>query len=200
MTKKKENRISVNALDEAIKNTNQIQDSCVSISNFENFNFTFKKYLTIQETVDFVSSVIRTTFINNVYYPELYDFAFKSTFIEHITNLTLPNNINKSNDFIYGTDLFKQIYMAVEESGELLKRLNSVCREHIELNNKKTKFDDLCNTIIELIKNYDSKVKDIDIKSFIDKISSFDKIDEKKLANAVLKLKKDTEKNTVSVV
>lgn len=190
ITKKKNTKLPINYLDPLMKFSISEMDVHARDENGKEIPFKIKTYLAPDELLQFVRDVTSICVVDGVYYPALFDFAFKLTFFEIATNITLPSNIEKAANFIYGTGVYEIIVGETKHFcchvEPLVSRLEKACREQIDLITRKSKSDELFDLIISIVEKYESKLDGINIKELANKLTGIGSIDEKKLADAVL--------------
>lgn len=207
-------KFSVNTLDPIIKGITDEVELYLNKGESTELKFKAKKYLTTKTIVQFANEVISACVLKGKYFPSLFDFAFKSTFIEIATDIKLPASIDKGNAFIYGSGIF-DVLESVSEIYYLLIRLRSSCQSHIEviqkqvdndnicesiiaLGNKESKIDELMDSIISFINTMESKFKGLNIEELTEKVpqltNAIANANEHKLAEAVLDIQKNKSK------
>lgn len=107
---KKQPKISVNAFEKVVKNNTN-----TTTIRWNDIEVVVTPSLSLREMMAFVNNVVTLCFVgeDNQYTPEVKDFAVKANVLEKYANFTLPKSIEKQYDFIYNTDAFESVLMAV---------------------------------------------------------------------------------------
>ncbi len=120
-------RVSINKLE---KYVDDCKMELVPIELGE-LKFDIKPRLKLVEVMEFVSGVVSSCLSeeNSDYIPEAKDFSIRVNAFEYYTNLSLPENIDKKYDFVYGSDIFDIILENIDMSqfNEIMKSID----EHI---------------------------------------------------------------------
>lgn len=131
---KKEQRISINALEKIAKE--QFQET--TTKKWFDIEITIKRSLPLTEMLEFVQEVSEACFTTDgTFVPEIMDFAIKSGILTHYANFTLPSNLEKQYWLIYSTD-------AIEAVCECIN--NAQLQEIVDAANRK--IDHMCDTDI----------------------------------------------------
>ena len=127
-------KISINAFEEAVNS----QYNPTEVVEWRGLKIVVKHALSLKENLTFVDSVVKSCFgkEDGAYMPEVKDFAVRSCIIEHYTNITLPSNLDKRYELLYGSDLleaimpninqlqFNALMRAIESKTEYLAKSN----------------------------------------------------------------------------
>jgi hypothetical protein len=187
---KKDGKLAIRDLDEIMKETLERNEKPLVYHDLE---IKVKTYLNIGESISFVNSVLASATANDVYYPSLFDLAFKINVITYFTNITVPTNPEKCNDLVNGTKL----YNAIIEIGDLktyIDKLEKSCREQLEIN-KENKPNDIINLIKNVVEKNEERMEGIDIKETVDILKPVANADTKQIAEAIIELhNKNTDK------
>lgn len=139
-----------------------------TIVNWYDLDIECKKFLCFDDAISFSNHICDLCFLESgEYVPEMFDFALRSCVVEYYTNVSLPNNIDKRYEIVYGTDLYYTIYNKVDfaQLDELIncafKRVSrrlELDKEDIKnrLNVLIEKFDDIADEISSVYENVDS--------------------------------------------
>ena len=124
MAKKKIKRISVNAMDEILKdyeNTETIQWNGIEV--------VITKNLSLEEMMAFADSVVKSCFdqASGTYMPEIKDFAIRSNIMERYANFTLPSKVERQYDVVIRSGVVEEILRHINFSqfDELLKAMDA---------------------------------------------------------------------------
>ena len=118
---KKEKRVSVNAFETVMKR---------DFENTETFDWhgvevTVRRVLPLREVLAFVNSAANSCFTSDTgdYVPEARDFAIYSNVLERYAYFTMPANMEKQYELIYGTDAFEAVREHIDPA-----QFQSICR------------------------------------------------------------------------
>ena len=84
-----------------------------------NLPLTVRTMISIEEAAKFTDAVLQTCWIDEGYYYEVMDFAFRCAVITYYSNVQLPEGAEQKYEMVYGTDLY----------GTILKYIN---RDQVE--------------------------------------------------------------------
>lgn len=106
-------KISVGSFEKAV------EADCETVVNVEwrGLSVVVKHCLTLKDMLTFATSVAESCFEKETgaYMPEIKDFAVRCCIIEHYTNVSLPENIEKRYDLIYHSDLLDVVMPNIEQ-------------------------------------------------------------------------------------
>ena len=187
---KKDGRLSINALD-VFENTNEMVDQIV-----DGFEFKVKKYLSCQEKVDFVNSVINTATVEGQYVPALFEYAWRVSVLYFFTNITLPKNQERVNDIVFGTKIYDSIKL-MELGHYEFQYLKSACDEKLK---RDLEFDkiamqsvlnpDPLNRVVDMLEGWLTQngdlVKNLDINNLNALLGKIDNISDNQIIDAVV--------------
>lgn len=108
-------KISINALEKCVK---EAAGEPIVTKEWRGINVNIKVRLGLKEMMTFVDGVVKTCFTedDNQYTPEVLDFAIRSSVLEMYANFTLPSNIEKQYELVYGCDVYSTILEAIDRS------------------------------------------------------------------------------------
>ena len=108
-------KISINALEKCVK---EAAGEPIVTREWRGINVNIKVRLGLQEMMTFVDGVVKTCFTenDNQYTPEVLDFAIRSSVLEMYANFTLPTNIEKQYELLYGCDMYGTILETIDRS------------------------------------------------------------------------------------
>ena len=157
MAKKKQNKVTVKALEDAVKGD---MNETVTIE-WHGIEIEVKKFLTLTEMMALVDSVTNACFDSGAKFtPEIKDFVFRSLVVQLYTNLTLPSDLSKSYDILCQTDLFSTLLNTVnyEQVDNMIRAIEVkstyLCNSNINLVNKQ--MADATKVFEELAKQMES--------------------------------------------
>lgn len=185
-------RISINALEKAVKENTTFKTENVSWNGLE---FQVKNQLDLTEMRVFVSSVARACFsaANASYNPEMKDFAIRSIVIELYTNLNLPSNLDRLYNILYGSDLVFAVYEHIDRRQfdvmmhAIDERIDALVDANISTVNRQ--IDLLQNAMSELGEKFTDMFDGVeagDIHKLLGAVAANGGFDEEKVVNAVL--------------
>lgn len=108
-------KISINALEKCVK---EAAGEPIVTREWRGINVNIKVRLGLQEMMTFVDGVVKTCFTenDNQYTPEVLDFAIRSSVLEMYANFTLPSNIEKQYELVYGCDVYGTILETIDRN------------------------------------------------------------------------------------
>lgn len=112
MAAKKEKMVSVNAIEEIVK------ERYVPTEDFDwhGVNIVVRKTIDFDETVKLVHNVVNNCFSDDgSYLAEAKDFLSRCEIIEAYTNVRLPQNVNSKYHILYCSDLFESVISCVNQ-------------------------------------------------------------------------------------
>ena len=186
-------RISVNAFERAMKETNQV----VETFDWNGIEVTVKRNLSLKEMLEFVDTVVKSCFAKdtNAFMPEIRDFATKACILEKYANFTMPRNIEAQYTLIYGTDVVACVCERINS-----QQLNEICSaitdklKHLAQANIESierQMNNLYSTVKDLVEKFAhifEGVSESDIKN-LTKLLAGESVDEEKIVQAVLNKK-----------
>lgn len=102
---KKSDRITVNALENAVK-----QEEAVSTVSWNGLEFKVKKRISFEEMRVFVAAAVQSCFSTvGEYRPEFREFVTRALVISLYTNITLPKNLDAQYSIVY-SGIFDEIF------------------------------------------------------------------------------------------
>lgn len=139
--------------------------SSMYIYDGEEFEFNYYTSLRPTEKVSFIKNVISTIISEEFYYSVIKDLVFDATVITMFTDITLPEDINKIEEFLKETNLAEIVKSNVEygiiEELKIAVDNNIAYRTGIHKNS-------VADSFSSLIKTLEEKVSDIDTKSMME--------------------------------
>lgn len=108
-------KISINALEKSVK---EAVGEPIVTKEWRGINVNIKVRLGLKEMMKFVDGVVKTCFTedDNQYTPEVLDFAIRSSVLDMYANFTLPSNIEKQYELVYGCDVYTTIMDTIDRS------------------------------------------------------------------------------------
>lgn len=193
MAKKKSERISVNAFEEAAG----LKYGETTTVEWNGLNITVKRRLSLREMVWFADDVADNCFddADGTYYPQYEDFLTRRNIIERYTNLTLPQDIEKQYELLTATSVITCVLAAVdfgqyEEIVDITKKKIEQRRQS-EADGAKRRIDEAYSKIKEIAEELGkmfSSVTPEDITKLVGAITD-GKLDEHKIVDAYFEKK-----------
>lgn len=111
----KTKKISINALEKCVK---EATAEPVVTKEWRGINVNIKYRLGLNEMMAFVDGVVKTCFTeaDNQYIPEVLDFAIRSSVLSMYANFTLPANIERQYELVYGCDVYATILESIDRN------------------------------------------------------------------------------------
>lgn len=167
------------------------------------FSVEVKPYLTISEINSFVDRVVSSCFSDDGdYYPELKEPVFQITLMQFMTNLPVPTNsddsktvnVQKAYDIMFNLDIELEIRNTHRKDvSEFINSLRKLVNEKIEFRKeqilKRSKFDDLCESLEMMVAKWDKNLNIDQLNQVYSKLSNLN-LDENSLVDTILKNKK----------
>lgn len=144
MAKKKIKRISVNAMDEILKDYENTE-----IIQWNGIEVIITKNLSLEEMLAFADSVVKSCFdqASGTYMPEIKDFAIRSNIMERYANFTLPSKVERQYDVVIRSGVVEEILRHINfaQFDELLKAIDAKLQNAADANVQMVfrKFDDV---------------------------------------------------------
>lgn len=154
--------------------------------NWNGIQLNVKRYISLAEMLEFVDYVTKMCFgDDNEYRPELKDMAIKICTLEKFAGVVLPEDVSKTYDIIYGTDIVRVVYDAIdpEQIAEIVHAIDvkvantaraNIERVNAELDKINKRFEDIQASIEKVFSN----VSPEDITAMLKSIPDIANIDE----------------------
>lgn len=154
--------------------------------NWNGIQLNVKRYISLAEMLEFVDYVTKMCFDDdNEYRPELKDMAIKICTLEKFAGVVLPEDVSKTYDIIYGTDIVHVVYDAIdpEQIAEIVHAIDvkvantaraNIERVNAELDKINKRFEDIQASIEKVFSN----VSPEDITAMLKSIPDIANIDE----------------------
>lgn len=181
-------RISINAMESVVKESG---DNIVT-KNWHGYELIIKRRLGLMEMMRFVDGVVKTCFTGDEhrYTPEVRDFALRCSILEEYANFTLPQNIEKRYEFVYGCDAVDAVIPEIDDIQFNLildaidEKIDFVADAHIEAINQQ--MNELYSAFEELENRLSTVFAGIDEEGMAGIMNALRSgtLDEEKLVNA----------------
>ena len=188
MAKAKNNKLSVNTLDDVFKSINN-QTTIV----WNGIEIDVQKQVSLATMKKIIGIVSGSCFSEDGgYMPENVDIAFRIAVIDAYTNITLPSNTEKVYLLLYGTDLYDTIidnvnHLQIDEMEYSIDKVISfIVRSNID--NAAKKVDEMYRAIEEFGNNLSNVFDGLDtdeLRSIVKSIAD-NGVDERKIVEAYL--------------
>lgn len=154
--------------------------------NWNGIQLNVKRYISLAEMLEFVDYVTKMCFGDDIEYrPELKDMAIKICTLEKFAGVVLPEDVSKTYDIIYGTDIVRVVYDAIdpEQIAEIVHAIDvkvantaraNIERVNAELDKINKRFEDIQASIEKVFSN----VSPEDITAMLKSIPDIANIDE----------------------
>ena len=194
-------KISINALEKCVK---EAAGEPIITREWRGINVNIKVRLGLQEMMTFVYGVVKTCFTenDNQYTPEVLDFAIRSSVLEMYANFTLPSNIEKQYELVYGCDVYTTILETIDRSqfDAMLRAIDEkiahIAESNIEAVTRQV--NELYASLNALEERLSPVFTGIDKDTMTGLITAMSdgKFDEEKLVHAYLKTKEGNESHS----
>jgi len=188
---KKENKVSISKMDEAIKAACDDQSAKVT---FSGITIEVKNRIGIEDALAFVRDVVDSSFLEDgTYVPEMTDFAERIALLTYFTNVTIPQGIEKQYEMAYALPILYLITPKIDEDqyfdlGRAIERkIEMRCDTDVMAvrKNIETLFNAL-ESIEKKIETIFSDVSASDVAAIADAMKG-STVSEEKIVNAYLK-------------
>lgn len=192
---KKSNKISINKLESTM------QDNVVSMpmAGHEDIEIVVRRVLPLRDVMQFVEDVVsscvdRTT---GDYIPEVQAFATRASVLTQYANFTLPKDSEKQYEIVYNTDAFQQVLGAIDrvQYDEILYAINERIKHELAMIESS-----MAGQIADVVAKFDrlmegsevmfGSVNGEDMSALIRNLARAGSIDERKLVQAVMEMRK----------
>lgn len=124
MAKKKIKRISVNAIDEIMK---QYEDT--ESVNWNGLDVVITKNLSLEDMLAFADSVVKSCFdqTTGAYMPEVKDFVVRTNVMERYANFMLPGKVERQYDIVMRSGAYEMIlnHINIVQFTELMRAIDA---------------------------------------------------------------------------
>lgn len=201
---KRRKKISVNAFERCVAN---VSGDPVIIKEWNGVDIIINKRLTLPEMMSFVDGVVKSCFTDDdsVYMPEVRDFALRCSVLEMYGNFSLPANIEKKYELVYGCDACEVILSEIDRSQfdamlqAIDEKIDHIAEANIEAIHRQ--INDLYASFSGLDERLSSVFSGIDKDMMTGLVSAMSgsKIDEETLIKTYLKTKEELD-HPISIV
>lgn len=159
---------------------------------------TARTVLSPAELISFVASCMETAIIDNTYYDALFEYSFRANALEYLTDLNLPADGKNCEYLVFGNSCVYQLLQEQKELSDLLKELRTACQnarelELAQISHPKSAADRFLDTLLETTEQSKQKLQDVDIDELNRMLKTVSQVQEKDIAEAMVKVKEDSE-------
>lgn len=197
----KTKKIAINALEKCVK---EAVGEPVVTKEWRGINVGIKIRLSLAEMMTFVDGVVKMCFTEDgtQYTPEVLDFAIRNNVLEMYANFSLPSNVEKRYELVYGCDVYNTIMETIDRSqfDAMLRAIDEKI-EHIAESNIEAITKQI-NELYASLNNLQERLSaafdgiDSDTITSLVKAMTDGKFDEEKLVRTYLDVKKKEESAT----
>lgn len=183
---KKEKRVSINALEKLLP-----EKSCVTVALDGGVEITVRRHIGLDEVLSFVDEAAQVCFDeeNGAYLPEALDFAIKRNLATRYANLTLPENVDRQYDLLYGTGIAAKVLEHIDPEqyheicGAINKRIEYMLRgslsmERRQLHEAARKLEEMSDSMARIFEG-------VDISAVMEAMGKLKDMDEEKIVQAL---------------
>lgn len=191
---KKAGRVSINALESTIDKSALEFDI-----DFKGVNVHIVRSISLQEMLEFVSSVTESCFAEDgTYLPEAQELAFYCNVLTRYANFTLPESTEKKYMLIYNTDAVRIVceHINMDQLDDIRVAIKKKIdyKRAIELNEQRAKMDELITACSELLAKIGSIFPEMTPEEMMAALQAMSnqQFDEEKLVKAYMKEKQNS--------
>lgn len=183
-------KVSINTIEKAIE-ASYISEKTIE---WNGISILVKPNLTLKDMLSFVDAVVKNCFSEDgTFMPETKNFAIRNYIVEYYTNISLPSNVEKRYDLLYHQDFLDAVIANIDSSqfdaiiDAIDEKVAHIAQSNIEAITKQ--MNDLCSSFDNITTRMEEVFSVADKDSLAGVIKAFGdgKIDEEKIAKAVLK-------------
>lgn len=169
-------------------------DMAVSTFEWNEMSISVKRYLDMEDMMNFTYSVFNSCFSNTTgeYRPEVKDFAIRSCILEIYANIDLPDNLADRYNLIYQSNIIPEIMPYIDQAqfNAIVLAIDSKIEARINMNiakfeNDMRKAQDALDSVLAYVKGIFDGVDNETVKQIAGAISNM-KIDPEKFAETVV--------------
>lgn len=166
---------------------------------------TIKYTISLAEMLEFVDGVVASCFDDERgYVPEIWDFAFYNNILSYYTNITLPEDISKKYDLIFGSNIieFVKEHISEQQWSDIESSINSKV-SYIKNTNIKaiekdvTRLLDAFEKLQQLTGDMFEGVSVDDVRKLTHALSESGQLNEEKIVQALMDNRNKTEEESV---
>lgn len=191
--------IPINAMERVVKESG---DTIIT-KEWHGNELVIQRRLGLMDMMSFVDGVVKTCFTGDEhkYTPEVRDFAIRCSILEMYANFTLPQNVEKRYEFVYGCDAVDSVVQEIDATQfDLIlqaidEKIEYVADAHIEAINQQ--MNELYASFAELENRLSSVFEGVDGDGMANIVKALQSgnLDEEKLVNAYFDARDKYEKH-----
>lgn len=170
----------------------------VAVSTFEwnEMSISVKRYLDMEDMMNFTYSVFNSCFSNTTgeYRPEVKDFAIRSCILEIYANIDLPDNLADRYNLIYQSNIIPEIMPYIDQAqfNAIMIAIDNKIESRINMNvakfeNEMREAQETLSGVLEFVKEIFDGIDNETVKQIAGAISNM-KISPEKLAETVVEV------------
>lgn len=197
---KKSKKVSINTMDKIVKE-NKVENATFE---WNGATVEVKRTLSFTDLLKLVQVICASCFTNDTgeYLPEARELATRAGVMDAYTNVRLPDNIDHKYEILFGTDIYEKVVQYIDrmQFGTLLncidEKLDYLAEANIimvrkQMSDAMQKFEQMIDQTTELFSGVNAE----DLKKVSKAIAEHGVPDEKKIMEAYLETKKETEQD-----
>lgn len=191
MAQKKNNKVSVAAIEKAMKENFAGEQKTFNWCGLE---IEYKEIISMEHMVTFVDEVVDSCFDKDGdYIPAFKDFLIRTFTIQLYSNVRLPQDITKQYDILFGGDLYAALVEHINQPQyqSIMNAINEKLSYRCNADVIATR--ETLNQLIAQFKNFGEQLDQVDVNDIRNIAGALNglEIDEAKLVDAVLRPEKE---------
>lgn len=171
-------------------------DMAVSTFEWNEMSISVKRYLDMEDMMNFTYSVFNSCFSNTTgeYRPEVKDFAIRSCILEIYANIDLPDNLAERYNVIYQSSVIPEIMQYIDQAqfNAIMIAIDNKIESRINMNvakfeNEMREAQETLSGVLEFVKEIFDGIDNETVKQIAGAISNM-KISPEKLAETVVEV------------
>ena len=188
---KKESRISINKLEDVLKENIVV----VPMRGNEDVNITIRRTLPLKDMMQFVTDAVSSCVDTQsaTYTPEIKEFAIRSGILTVYANFNLPSNVEKQYELVYGTGALEQVmeHINTKQLAEIERAIDARIDHEVRmmesvLGAKTREVMSRIDTMVEQFENVFGGVNGEELNGVMQRLAQMDDMTEESIAKAVL--------------
>lgn len=190
---KNEKRISVNAFERAMKEN----FTTVETVQWAGLEVIVKRFISVPEMLMFVNNVVESAFDKDGNYtPEAMDFAVRINVLTRYANFTMPKDVLKQYELVYGTDAVETVMGFIntnqlnEITSAIQRKVKYACDINVSVVQRELmKLVDSFNELQTSTEKIFEGVSGDDMNRLVSALAAHGDLDEKKIVDAIMEKK-----------
>lgn len=166
---------------------------------------TIRYTISLGEMLEFVDGVVASCFDDERgYIPEIWDFAFYNNILDYYTNITLPQDIGKKYELIYGSNIIEFVKEHISEQQwsdiecSITSKVSYIRNANIKAIEKDvTRLLDAFEKLQRLAGDMFEGVNADDVRNLTHALSESGQLDEEKIVKALMDNQNKTEDESI---